>query len=295
MIKMKKSRLLTPKDVKTHIRKREKSLDKFDCGKVLVIAGSKGMAGAAVLCAKGALHTGAGLVQVSIAEELFPVIHAGIVEATCVSRNPQDLHLTEYQAVAVGPGLGVKEENEALIKTLLTEYEGTVVADADALNLLAENQELAELCRKKSSKLKLIITPHPREAGRLLGQSAEEINEDREESARLLAKKFNAVAVLKGASTVVATPRGATYINPKGNPGMATAGSGDVLTGVIAALAGQGLSALDAACCGVYLHGLSGDLGAKIWGEYSLTASDIANSMYMSLNAILRYSENLQE
>lgn len=283
---MRKSRLIDASYVKTYLQKRDRQLHKGSCGRLLVIAGSRGMAGAAILCARGALRTGAGLVQVSVPQELYSVIHGGVAEATCVSRRTSDWNLDGYQAIAIGPGLGVTEDNETLMRTVLTEYKGTVVADADALNLLAKSDELLSLAENESRSCQLIVTPHPGEAGRLLGCEARVINQHREESARRLAETFNAVAVLKGASTVVATPRKETYINSTGNPGMATGGSGDVLTGTIVSLAGQGLRPLEAACCGVYLHGMAGDLGAGYWGEYGLIASDIADAMALALKQV---------
>lgn len=282
---MKDTGLIDAAYVKTYVHKRDRQVHKGNCGKLLLVAGSPGMAGAAVLCARGALRTGAGLVQVSIPQELWPVIHTGVMEATCLSRRTGDWDLNSYQAVAIGPGLGVKNENQRIIEHILTQYRGTIVFDADALNHLAEDEELLALAASPAGHL--IITPHPGEAARLLGCSTKEIAEDRIGSAKALAKKLNAVAVLKGADTVVATPSGETYTNTTGNPGMATGGSGDVLTGMIAALAGQGLGPLEAANCGVYLHGLAGDLGAGYWGEYSLMASDIADSIALAIRKLL--------
>lgn len=303
MEKMKDTGLIHAAYVKTYVHKRDRQVHKGNCGKLLIVAGSQGMAGAAVLCTRGALRTGAGLVQVSIPQELWPVIHTGVMEATCLSRRTGDWDLNSYQAVAIGPGLGVKNENQRIIEHILTQYRGTAVFDADALNHLAEDEELMALAASPAGRsswdgipkrrCELIITPHPGEAARLLGCSTKEIAEDRSGAAKALAKKLNAVAVLKGADTVVATPSGETYTNTTGNPGMATGGSGDVLTGMIAALAGQGLGPLEAANCGVYLHGLAGDLGAGYWGEYSLMASDIADSIALAIRQILE--ENRQE
>lgn len=263
------------------------------------------MAGAAVLCARGALRTGAGLVQVSVPKELYPVIHAGVPEATCISRRTSQWNLERCQAVAIGPGLGEAEENLKLITTVLTQCRATVVADADCLNLLARHRNLwlaqgataadADGAAEGDGgfRCQLIVTPHPGEAARLLACSTAQINKDREESARKLARMLSAVVVLKGAPTVVSTPDGKTYTNSTGNPGMATGGSGDVLTGVIASLAGQGLQPLPAACCGVYLHGLAGDLGAQRWGEYGLMASDLADFMALAIERTLSQPENL--
>ena len=157
-----------------------------------------------------------------------------------------------------------------------------MVLDADALNLLAEDESLLhDACGS------VVLTPHPGEAGRLLGYSAKQINEDRTGSALQLAEKYSATVVLKGANTVVATPDQKTYVNTTGNPGMATAGSGDVLTGIISALAGQGLDGVRAALAGVYIHGLAGDIGAKKHGEYGLLASDIAAYTGVAIDRII--------
>lgn len=229
------------------------------------------MAGAAVLCGRGALRAGAGLLRICIPESLFSVIHCGLPEATCISRLQGADSLERYQAVAIGPGLGVDEENALLIKKILKDFKGTAVLDADALNLLAADETLLA-----GAQAKLILTPHPGEAGRLLSKSAAAVNADRTGSALRLAEKFGGIAVLKGAGTIVATGGGETYINTTGNPGMATGGSGDVLSGIISSLAGQGLEPLAAAVSGVYIHGLAGDIGAERLGEYGLTASDLA-------------------
>ncbi len=210
---MKNNGLITQAYVNTFIKKRERDIHKGDCGKVLILAGSKGMAGAAVLCARAALRTGAGLVRVSVPEELFPILQIGVPEATCITRERLFEDLMQYSAIAVGPGLGDDAENGALIRKLIYMTDKPVVIDADGLNLLRN-----DLDAMKNSKAKLIITPHPGEAGRLLRKNAAEINRDRLESARGLAAVTGAVTVLKGAGSVVATPEGKTYINTTGNP-----------------------------------------------------------------------------
>lgn len=260
--------------VNTSIKKRDKELHKGDCGKVLVIAGSKGMAGAAILSARGALRSGAGLVRVSIPEELFPILQVGVPEATCVSRSLPPERLDEYQAIVIGPGLGDDLSNVPLIHTVLKSNCPAMVLDADGLNLLAGNQALKDAAKHAGERL--ILTPHPGEAARLLGCSCAEINGNRVGSVCSMTEQFGAVTVLKGAGTLVATPNGKTYINTTGNPGMATGGSGDVLSGIIGALAGQGCSCLAAAACGVYIHGFAGDIASKALGEYGMIASDIA-------------------
>lgn len=287
---MKKEGLITQAYVNTLIKKRERDIHKGNCGKVLVVAGSKGMAGAAVLCARAALRTGAGLVRVSIPEELFPILQIGVPEATCTTRERLFEDLMQYSAIAIGPGLGDEIKNENLIKKILFTTDRPVVVDADGLNLLQDEPGVM-----KDARAKLIITPHPGEAARLLNCSTSEINRNRMKSAEGLATVTGAVTVLKGAGSVVATPDGKTYINTTGNPGMATGGSGDVLTGVIAALAGQGLKPEAAATAGVFLHGLAGDLASDRMGEYGLIASDIADTVALAIKSILNSRETLEK
>jgi NAD(P)H-hydrate epimerase len=288
--KMKDYGLITQSYVNTFIKKRERDIHKGNCGKVLIFAGSKGMAGAAVLCAKAALRTGAGLVRVSVPEELFPILQVGVPEATCMTRERLFEDLMQYSAIAIGPGLGDEIKNGNLIKKIINTTDKPVVIDADGLNLLQEDPGMM-----RQAKAKLIITPHPGEAARLLKQKTAEINGNRLESARGLAAVTGAVTVLKGADSVVATPEGKTYINTTGNPGMATGGSGDVLTGVIAALAGQGLEPEAAAASGVFLHGLAGDLASDRVGEYGLIASDIADMVAIAVKSILEFRETMEK
>jgi NAD(P)H-hydrate epimerase len=288
--KMKNDGLITQAYVNTFIKKRGRDIHKGNCGKVLVYAGSKGMAGAAVLCARAALRTGAGLVRVSVPEELFPILQIGVPEATCITRERLFEDLMQYSAIAIGPGLGDEIKNGNLIKKILYTTDKPVVIDADGLNLLRD-----DLGAMKNAKAKLIITPHPGEAARLLSRKTSEINEDRLGFALELAAVTGAVTVLKGAGSVVATPEGKTYINTTGNPGMATGGSGDVLTGVIAALAGQGLDPEAAATAGVYLHGLAGDLASDQMGEYGLIAQDIANMVALAIKSILEPREPMEK
>lgn len=265
--------------VNTHIKKRDRDLHKGSCGKVLIIAGSKGMAGAAVLCARGALRSGAGLVRISAPEEIYPILQISVPEATCVSRNFSEADLEEYQAIVVGPGLGGEDsaEKSELFEKLLN-YTGALVADADGLNFLSRHPEL-----KGRFRGNLILTPHPGEAGRLLGQGASEVNSDRVGSARRLAEEWQATAVLKGPGTIVAAAFAPAYSNTTGNPGMATGGCGDVLAGMIGSLCAQGFSAETAAAAGVYLHGLAGDLAANALGEYGMTAADVAAMAALAL------------
>lgn len=285
--------------VHNSIRKRKREIHKGHCGRILLVAGSEGMMGAAVLSCRSALRSGSGLVQLAVPNELFPVAQVAVPEATCRPRSFSAGDLARYDAVAVGPGLGTDRESVETVRCLLEGYEGNLVLDADALNVIAEpGNHLMDLVR--SRKGQTIITPHPGEAGRLLQMPEITGVTDsvrRMDFAKKLAEKTGAVAVLKGADTIVATPGGDSYTNTTGNPGMATGGSGDVLTGMIAGLWGQKqtcedgglrrLAAWEAAVCGVFLHGLAGDLAAEELGEYGMIAGDIAEKIPFAIRQIL--------
>jgi len=280
---MKKTGLITLEYVNTVIKERDREIHKGDCGKVLVIAGSKGMAGAAVLCGKAAFRAGAGLVQVSIEEELYPIIQIALPEATCVPRELSKLDLLAYDAIAIGPGLGDDAKNEGIIEHILTKYDKTVVLDADGLNTLAKSGKVHLI---KQAVAAVIITPHLGEAKRLIPKErtlaewpkSERFScEDRLKVTQMLLEETGAIVVLKGAGTIVASDKEGTYTNTTGNPGMATGGSGDVLTGIVAALAGQTKSPWDSAKAGVFIHGMAGDLAAEATGEFGMTAMDIAH------------------
>ena len=263
-----KESIITKEFVQTIITKRDREIHKGNCGRVLIVAGSIGMAGAAVLAAKAALRCGSGLVQVAVPKELFPIIQVGVPEATCLERDLKKIDLDQYDAIGIGPGLGQSHESIEAVKYLLTNYNGKMILDADGLNILAYNN-LFDLIKSKEN---IVITPHVGEARRLLGG----LEGSRKEIALALYNKTKAISVLKGHATVVAIGEKETYINTTGNPGMATAGSGDVLTGIITSLLGQQKTTIEATLAGVFVHGLAGDLAAEHIGEYGLVASDIA-------------------
>ncbi len=291
--------IISAEMVHNSIRKRKREIHKGHCGRILLVAGSEGMMGAAVLSCRSALRSGSGLVQLAVPNELFPVAQVAVPEATCRPRSFSAGDLARYDAVAAGPGLGTDRESVETVRCLLEGYEGNLVLDADALNVIAEpGNHLMDLVR--SRKGQTIITPHPGEAGRLLQMPEITGVTDsvrRMDFAKKLAEKTGAVAVLKGADTIVATPGGDSYTNTTGNPGMATGGSGDVLTGMIAGLWGQKqtcedgglrwLAAWEAAVCGVFLHGLAGDLAAEELGEYGMIAGDIAEKIPFAIRQIL--------
>lgn len=284
------SRIITLQFVQNIIEKRRREIHKGDCGRILIVAGSEGMAGAAVLACRGALRAGSGLVQAALPKVLFPIVQTGVPEATCLNRDFSLIDPGRYDAAAAGPGLGEKEDGVKSVISVLERFDSTVVLDADGLNIVA-HCNLFDMVRARP-RGKTVITPHIGEAERLLGYRPGDSAEERQEAAIMLAEKTGAITVLKGHQTVVATEEGKTYTNTTGNPGMATAGSGDVLTGIITGLAGQKkssgerLSAEEAAVCGVFVHGMAGDLAAEETGEYGLIAQDIAYYTAIALKHI---------
>jgi NAD(P)H-hydrate epimerase len=240
------------------------------------------MSGAAILCASGALRSGAGLVTLAVPEAILPIV-AGANPCYMTAPLPQDqagrlavaalTHLVALiearDVAALGPGLGQGEGLAQLISAVLDQTSQPLVLDADALNALGANPEVL---RRHTGRL--ILTPHPGEFARLSGAPLAEIQVRREDHAVRFAAQYGVVLVLKGHQTVVTDGR-QLYVNTTGNPGMATGGTGDVLTGVIAALVGQGLDRFAAAQLGVHLHGLAGDLARDDLGEVSLIATDL--------------------
>jgi NAD(P)H-hydrate epimerase len=180
------------------------------------------------------------------------------------------MHLEKVDVAAVGPGLSTGDDAKEVVYSIIKGSKVPIVLDADGINLLAE-----DLSVLKELKTQMVITPHPGEMARLLGTTVKEVQEDRVNIARSFSQKYGVITVLKGSRTVIASPEGAIYINTTGNSGMATGGSGDVLTGIIASFIGQGLKPLDAAIAGVYLHGVSGDNIAQRIGEHGLIAGDL--------------------
>ncbi len=263
---------ITPDDVEGLLPKRKRFSHKGSYGHCLLVAGAAGMAGAAVLAARACYRSGVGLLTVHIPSLLEGIVQTSIPEAL-VSIDKAAAYTSaipdlRYTAVAVGPGIGRHPDTREALYSYLQSSEQPLVLDADALNILAEHDDWATLLPKNT-----IITPHPKEFERLAGKwtnSAERIAKQQR-----LATTYSMVVVVKGARTTIALPDGSLWFNSTGNAGMATAGSGDVLTGIMLALLGQGLSPEHAAILGVYVHGLAGDLAAEQLGETSLMASDI--------------------
>jgi len=274
---------ITPGSIRRTLRPRSPQQHKGDFGHLLVIAGSEGKMGAAAMSALGALRAGTGLVTVAVPRSQNPVIQALVMEAMSAPMvETTDHTLAEAslpallqlaagkRAVALGPGLSLHPETQALIQALIPQLTCPVVIDADGLNAIA-GRETATTARQAPT----VLTPHPGEMARLLGCTADRVEADRPAAAREAARRYRAWIVLKGAHTLLADPDGRLWINTTGNPGMATGGTGDVLTGVLGGLLAQSISLPDAATAAVYLHGLAGDLAAREIGETSLIAGDL--------------------
>lgn len=282
--------------------RRDPNGNKGTFGKVLLAAGSPGMAGAAVLSSSAVLRSGAGMVRVLAGEENRIILQTAVPEAMLTLYGQGGLSGGKSMAdafreaapwadvIAAGPGLGTEGEAGELIRLLLTETEKPLVLDADGINLLAQDRDFLEaLCRKRKKEGgPLILTPHPGELARLTGSSLRQVLADPVSLCRAWADKLNAVLLCKGAATVAAQPQGSCYVNQSGNSGMATAGSGDVLTGIIAGLLAQGMEPFEAACTGVYLHGLAGDAAAEKSGEHGVSAGRILEGLDQAMKAAQR-------
>lgn len=252
---------------------RADTCSKTDCGNILILAGAAGMTGAAAMASYAALRSGAGLVRVATPARNFRVLQVLVPEAICTGIGEALRSLSHYDAVAVGPGMGVSRRTERILTRVIRDYGGPLVIDADGLNTLAAR----ELPRKALAHrgAPTILTPHMGEAKRLLGT----LPKTREETARELADRFGATALLKGKDTLIACPDGRLLQNTSGCPGMATGGSGDVLTGVITALLGQGAAPAEAAAAGCFVHGLAGELAQEQLSCYGMTARDIIRKL----------------
>ena len=293
-----KAELLEKRDISLLIPERQRYSHKGDYGRVLVIAGSRGKTGAAFMCAKACLRAGTGLVTVGVPESLLDVFQSRVTEEMTLSlpdRGDGTLSSKALEKIleflsekadvlAIGPGISVTADTKKLVKELLLKSAVPAVIDADAINSLEGNKQIL-----KKAKSPLILTPHAGEMTRLtrgsgvmdkgLEKQTIEIEGNRINTAIKFSKETGTYLVLKGVPTVIAEPEGRVFINPTGNSGMASAGTGDVLTGMLSGFLGQGLNPLEASILGVYMHGLAGDIAAKSKGEHSLIASDITDSI----------------
>ncbi len=253
------------------------------------------MAGAAILSVKAALRMGAGYVKCVVTEEIYPIVSSAVPEAVFLvlpsgedgavdSRYTKEIikAAKKSNAVLAGCGLGQGEDAKSIIEALLFECDTPMLLDADGINIISKHIDILKEVEKP-----VVLTPHEGEMKRLTGVPSSEIHKNREEVLRNFCEEYNAVTVLKGKDTLVLKKDKEMHINPTGNAGMAVAGSGDVLAGMIASLMAQGADAFDSALSGVYLHGLAGDLGAEVLTEYSLLPSDIIDYIPKAIKSVI--------
>lgn len=265
--------------------KRRIDTHKGDYGHIFVLAGSVGLTGAAYLTSQAALVAGSGLVTLGLPRSLNPIMAKKLVEVMTKplpETRSQTLskaafsHIKKFieksDVVALGPGLSQNRETQFLIRKIVSSTKSPMVIDADGLNALVGHL-------RRFTRRTCVFTPHPGEMGRLIGRQASYIQKNRKVVAKGFASKYNVTLVLKGSRTIVADPEGNIYTNTTGNPGMASGGAGDVLTGIVASFLGQGLTGFEAARLAVYVHGLAGDLAAKEKGQLSLIATDLLKAL----------------
>ena len=266
-------------------RSRKQNSHKGDYGKVLIVGGSYGKIGSVLLSAKAALRMGTGLCSLYIPECGYNILQTGLPEAMVLTDKNEKI-LSDYpegfdaDVVAFGMGAGTEQQTVDGFKKLLQDMNAPILVDADGLNILSENKELLKLLPENS-----VLTPHPGELKRLIGEWTDDF--DKLDKAVTFSKEFKIILVIKGAHTFIIN-QGETFINTSGNPGMATAGSGDVLSGIITSLIGQKYNTVAAAVMGVYLHGLSGDIAAAELGYESVMASDIADNLGKAVKSLFQ-------
>ena len=276
------------RDVRNIIKKRNRDSHKGTYGRVGILSGSKGMAGAAVLNCNAALRSGSGLVKACVTEAIYCIVESMALEAITYAFDEQNIDYDELDreliqfsdVIATGSGCANMKRYGELLKFLAENSQKPLVIDAEGINLLTPDI-------LNNHRQIMILTPHYGEMARLINKDPDYMRENIIEKAAEFARKYNAYLVLKGARTVIACPRGNSYVNTTGNPGMATAGSGDVLTGIIASLIGQKIEIPDALRAAVYIHGLAGDIGSSCAGEYSLIAGDIIRYLPEAFKAVM--------
>lgn len=261
---------LTKEWVVKRLPSRPKDANKGTFGKVLVIAGSENFPGAAYLSCTSAYRVGAGLVTLVTVPSVKVIISRKLPEVTFLSFKEVHEKLSYFNVCLLGPGLGQNDKTTKITEELLSKRLPTMVIDGDGLNILSKMDKWWEMLSGE-----VVLTPHPGEMSRLTGMTIDKIQKDRISIVRRFSKKWNQVVVLKGANSVIVSPTGEVKINPFANPALATAGTGDVLSGIIAGFIAQGLKLFDAACCGVYIHALVGELISKKIGDAGMLASDL--------------------
>ncbi|HEX8357319.1 MAG TPA: NAD(P)H-hydrate dehydratase, partial [Segetibacter sp.] len=259
--------------IKQIYKPRKKFAHKGTYGHALIIAGEKGKMGAAVLCADACVKTGAGLVSVIIPKDQFAIMQIALPEAMAMAHQEMEtLDWAKYSTIAIGPGIGNKNEGARLVKKVLTTFTEPMVIDADGLNILAGQPELLDYLPAGS-----ILCPHLKEFEGLFGKSNDHLK--RIQTALKFARDLSIYIIIKGHYSVLASPDGSVHFNSTGNPGMATGGSGDVLTGILAGLLSQKYASKDACLLGMFLHGLSADIAVRTLSEEALTAGDIVDHL----------------
>lgn len=274
-------------DIEKNFPRRKKETHKGSYGRLLCICGSVGMAGAAVLSANSAMRCGVGIVNIALPKSIYDTVASQLAEPifTLLTENKSGTitfdcmvslseSFKESTACLIGCGLGYNEDTKKVVYKIIDEYKKPLVIDADGINAVSDNIDIL-----KTAKSEIILTPHMGEMARLIGTSVKDIQVNKFEIAKEFAKDNNVILVLKDYETIIALPNGEIFINKIGNPGMATAGSGDVLAGMISAFLAQGMSLEESAKCGVYLHALAGDKCANKLSQISMVSSDIIKEL----------------
>jgi hydroxyethylthiazole kinase-like uncharacterized protein yjeF len=278
--------LTTPEDVARWLPKRPPDAHKGLCGRVFVVAGSVGMTGAAAMAGMAALRAGAGLVTVGVPASLNDVLEGKLTEVmtmplpecdgralSLAAEEPILEMAASAEACIIGPGLSLVEETQELVRRLVAQIDGPLVIDADAITALSEDTR-----RLSGREAPTVLTPHPGEMSRLVAKPIDIIQADRVTAALECAEALGSVVLLKGAGSVAAAPGGTAYVNPTGNAGMASGGTGDVLSGLLGGLLGQGMPPLEASAAAAYVHGLAGDVAAA-GSERALVAGDVLDAL----------------
>lgn len=291
----------TPSTARGWLPARRRDAHKGDCGRVVVVGGSVGLSGAVALTARAALRAGAGLVTMATPASINTIVASAVVEATSACLAETEDHsialtaidkalelLSRADVLALGPGLSRHEETAAFAREIVARCDRPTVIDADGVVAIAGHPHvvLGNAGASASTKRPVVMTPHPGEMAALLGLTVSQVQGDRIGVAQQAAREHGAIVALKGAFTVIASPNGETMVNTTGNAGLATGGTGDVLTGTIAGLIAQGVAPFEAAALGCYLHGLAGDLAAARLGEESLIAGDLCNYLPLALSQL---------
>lgn len=286
--------MISVQDLIKNFPKRPAGSHKGSFGHVLVVAGSAGYTGAAYLSSQATALTGSGLVTLAVGKSLYPVMAVKLTEVmvrpffetkdyslSLMAEKDLAALAEKCDAIVMGPGISRNKETQELVRNLLRRLDKPVVLDADGIHACAQSVESI-----KDARARLIITPHPGEMAALTGKTADEIALNRKDIALKYANEYNTVLVLKGHNTVVAAPGQEPYVNQTGNAGMATGGTGDVLAGMIAGFAAQGVDNFKAAVLGVYFHGLAGDMAMREKGPLSLLATDLLNKLPEALKVL---------